>query len=119
MKVQMSLEMLAYVSIAGISILYSIGAISAYYVRLNQSLGYYGYSNFVEAVNTAILANYSSVSLYIPQGVCGLQVNGSDLNTKDGVFYFAQDVRMSKNLTCRTGAQHVDIYYGQGYAMVV
>lgn len=119
MKTQMSLEMLTYVSIAGISILYSIGAISSYYSRVNQSLGYYGYSNFVEAVNTAILDNYGSVSLYIPQGMCGLQVNGSDLNTKYGVFYFVQDVRMSKNLTCRPGAQYVDIYYGQDHVTVV
>ena len=47
MKAQMSLEMLAYISIAGISMLYSIGAISAYYLKINQSLGDYGYSNFV------------------------------------------------------------------------
>ena len=119
MKAQMSLEMLAYISIAGISILYSIGAISAYYLRINQSLGDYAYSNFVESINTAILSNESSIALTVPSGICGSRLNGSAFDTKYGTFYFVENVKFGSNLTCNIGAEKVGIDYGQGYVTIV
>ena len=100
MKVHRSPEMLAYIAIAGISLLLLISAVSAYYPRMNQSLGDYDYSNFVESINTAILNNDSSVALYVPEGLCVSQLNGSTLDTKYGIFYFVEEVRMHGNLTC-------------------
>jgi hypothetical protein len=118
MKAQMSLEMLAYISMAGISLLYSISAVSAYYPRINQSLGEYGYSNFVEAINTAILSNDSSMTLHVPGGMCDSQLNGSVLDTRYGTFYFVEDVRTDGNLTC-DGTEKVSMSYGQGYVTIV
>ncbi len=114
MQAQMSLEVLAYISIAGISMLYSMGAISAYYLRVNHSLDNYGYSNFVESINTAILSNDSSVTLNVPGGICSSRLNGSALDTKYGTFYFVEDVKLGSSLTCNTGAEKVSIDYGQG-----
>ena len=118
MRAQMSLEMLAYIAMAGISLLYSISAVSAYYPRMNQSLGDYDYSNFVESINTAILNNDSSVALYVPEGLCGSQLNGSTLDTKYGIFYFVEEVRMHGNLTCSAGMEEVSMAYGQGYVTI-
>ena len=114
MKAQMSLEMLAYVAIAGISILYSLGAVSSYYLRVNQSLGDYGYSSFVESINTAILGNYSSITLNVPEGLCNSEPNGSELDTRYGAFYFVEDVRLLGNLSCGQGTRKASIHYGQG-----
>lgn len=119
MRLQISLEVIAYVSIAGISLLYSVSSVSAYYLRANQSLGYYGYSELAESINTAIMGNYSSAEIYIPAGMCGLPQNGSSLDTRYGVFSLVEDVRISSNLTCSPGMQKVGIEYGQGYAEIV
>ena len=119
MRAQMSLEMLAYIAMAGISLLYSISAVSAYYPRINQSLGDYDYSSFVESINTAILNNDGSVTLYVPEGMCGSQLNGSTLGTRYGIFYFVEEVRMGGNLTCNTGTEKVSMVYGQGYVTMV
>jgi hypothetical protein len=119
MRAQMSLEMLAYISMAGISLLYSISAISAYYPRMNQSLGYYAYSSFAESINTAILSNDSSVTLYVPGGMCDSPLNGSVLDTRYGTFNFVEEVRAGGNLTCNAGIEKVGMAYGQGYVTLV
>ena len=119
MKVQMSIEVLAYISIAGISLLYSISAVSAYYLRINQSLGDYGDSSFVESINTAILSNYSSITTIVPAVICGSRLNGSSLHTNYGTFYFVEDVRLSVGFNCSKGTERISIFYGQGYVTIV
>ncbi len=114
----MSLEMMVYISLAGISMLYSIHAVSAYHQRSSQSISGYEYSNFVEAINTAILGNYSSISLYVPQGMCGGSLNGSSIDTGIGRLYFVETVRISATLACSPGLQRANLSYHQGYATI-
>lgn len=118
MKVQMSLEMLAYISIAGISLLYSARAMGTFYSGANQSVIGYEYSAFSQQINTAILGNYTSVNAYVPYGFCPNGINGSEISTKYGKIYFVSDVRETGSVLCGPGQERVNITYHYGYAQV-
>ena len=114
-KAQMSLEMLAYISIAGISMIYSARAISTFYSGFNQSIIGYEYATFSDQVNTAILNNYSSLRAYVPYGFCPSGINGTEFDTKYGKVYFAEYVMESGNVICGPGAERINLSYYYGY----
>ena len=66
----MSLEMLVYVLLAGISMVYSLSLVSRYYAGSAKASASYEYANFAEAINTALMNGASAVSLYVPAGMC-------------------------------------------------
>ncbi|MHB1830366.1 MAG: hypothetical protein ACYCO0_03145 [Candidatus Micrarchaeaceae archaeon] len=114
MKAQMSLEMLAYLSLAGLSMLYSAKAVSVYYSDANGSLASYGYASFVESINSAILQDAGHAVISIPAGLCNSTLSGDMLHTARGDFYFVRGVRASQSVMCGTGQENVSIGYGQG-----
>ena len=114
MKTQMSLEMLAYLSLAGLSILYSAKAVSEYYSSANGSLASFGYSSFVEAVSTAILQDADHAAISVPAGLCNSTISGDELKTSKGDFYFVREVQISKSVMCSPGQQNISIGYLQG-----
>ncbi len=113
MKAQMSLEMLAYLAIAGLSMLYSAKAVSMYYSNASGSMESYGYSRFVEAINTAILQGDGSASVSIPAGLCNSTLSGDQIKTPKGSFYFVRAVEIGKAVLCSSGFENVSIEYGQ------
>ncbi len=117
-KAQMSLEMLAYISLAGISLLYSARAIGTFYSGFNQSIIGYEYATFSEQVNSAILDNYSSLSTYVPYGFCPNGINGSEVGTKYGKVYFSEYVRESGDKICGPGTERINLSYDYGYVEV-
>lgn len=114
----MSLEMLAYISLAGISILYSAQAISSFYSGFNQSIIGYEYAKFSEQINTAILDNYSSLSTYVPYGLCPTGINGSEVDTKYGKVYFAEYVIENGSKICGPGAERINLSHYYGYVRI-
>ena len=117
-KAQMSLEMLAYISLAGISMLYSARAISAFYSGFNQSVMGYEYAVFSSQINTAILNNYSSLRAYVPYGFCPSGINGTEIDTKYGKVYFTEYVKESGNSICGPGTEHINLSYSYGYVKI-
>ena len=114
----MSLEMLAYLSLAGISMAYSVGLIHSYYGSVNKSLSHYEYYGFVQSINTAVLGGYGSVNLYVPEGMCNATVNGDELNTLYGRFYFVRYVTISKGVLCSYGNALAYLSYNQSLVSV-
>lgn len=110
----MSLEMLAYISIAGISIMYSVNAVTVYYQRINGSMDAYGYFGLAESINTAILQNAASVTAYVPAGLCNSTIDGSELTTTNGKVYFIKEIQASMGVLCGPGTRRLNISYGGG-----
>ena len=115
----MSLEVLAYIAVAGIPLIYSVSAISSYRASVNQSLNYYSYSSFASAINTAVLGRYDYVYLQVPHGICGIKVNGSSFSIGYWTFYLAETVRINGSLLCSAGMAGASIYYGTGNVSIV
>jgi hypothetical protein len=114
----MSLEMMAYIALAGISMLYCAVAVARYSVQLGRYAAYYSYSEFSQAISTAIMGHAGDVSVYVPAGMCNSTVSGSELRTRYGSFYFPERVSISGNLTCSIGNSDASITYANGSADV-
>lgn len=118
MKAQMSLEMLAYLAIAGISLVLSLAYLSNYYVREGQSVAGYEYSDFVEAINIALMNGASAINIFVPEGLCNSTISGTSLITGNGRFEFVEPVRLSQRLKCLSGSTEANLSYKNGYVSV-
>lgn len=118
MKVQMSLEVLVYVSLAGVSIVYSLSLVSGYYSKGVGVAASYEYSNFAEAINLALMNGASAVSLYVPVGLCNSTATADSMDTKYGTLYFAEPVVISKSVLCSRGSIEANITHDSGYSEV-
>ncbi len=114
----MSLEMLAYISIAGISMAYSIGMVNSYHGEINRSVMMYEYSGFVNGLDTAMLEGARSVSLYVPEGMCNSTAAGNELKTGYGMFYFVDTVWMNASAICSQGYKQLQLSYNGTGVMV-
>jgi len=118
MRAQMSLEVLVYVFLAGISIVYSLSLVSGYYSRESAQASSYEYSNFAEAINIALMNGASAVDLYIPPGLCNSTQTSDSMETSHGKLYFAEPVRISYALLCSPGNARANITQDAGYFVV-
>ena len=115
MKAQMSLEVLVYVLLAGVSLVYSISLVSGYYASSARAASSYEYSNFVEAINMALMNGASAVSLYVPNGVCNSTETRDSIAVANDTLYFAEPVSIRRSLLCKTGTAEANITQRSGY----
>ncbi len=118
MRAQMSLEVLVYVFLAGVSIVYSLSLVSGYYSRESAQASSYEYSNFAEAINLALMNGASAVGLYVPPGLCNSTSTPDSIGTRYGRLYFAEPVRISAALLCSPGNARANITQDAGYFVV-
>lgn len=104
MKAQLSLELLLYISLAGLSLAFALGAASGAMVKVGNEIGSFEISQFVNRINTLLLTESSAqFSAYLPRGLCSSSASGSLLATRYGNFYFTQRVNAQAETFCPDG----------------
>jgi len=103
-RAQLSLELLVYVALAGLSFALAIGAVSKAWTSIGKSAYAFELSQFADAINAALLSSGSfSETLYLPPGLCGAAPHGNMLETAYGSIYFAYAINASPQAFCPDG----------------
>ncbi len=101
MKGQLSLELMIYASLAGISLLYAASLASSDSSGIRNAVSSYQTGVLVEAINDRVMAGApGALQVYAPQALCGYPVNGSVLKTAYGSYYFITVVNASSQVFC-------------------
>jgi hypothetical protein len=118
MRAQMSLEMLAYIALAGISLLYSVGAAHHYLESASGYISSYSYSEFADSISTALLQKSSHFNIYVPSGICNSTINGSSLMLGGNSYQLPERVSVQDGFLCQPGPHEADAQYYPGYAYI-
>jgi hypothetical protein len=103
-RAQLSLELLVYVALAGLSFALAIGAVSKAWTSLGKSAYAFELSQFADAINAALLSSGSfSETLYLPPGLCGAASHRNTLETEYGSIYFVYAINASPQVFCPDG----------------
>ncbi len=104
MRAQLSLELLVYVALAGISLAFALSAAAAPLAKAGYELRAYGIAQFVDEINSALLQHeYGSGFFYLPSGLCPSSVQGNELVTAYGEFALAGPVAAYGSVFCPDG----------------
>jgi hypothetical protein len=103
LRVQLSLELLLYVSLVGISSALVLGILARNSSGLRSELGAFAVSQFVNSVNGAILGGAVREGVFLPGGVCGSQITGALLSYGNESFAFVEPVHLVGNALCPDG----------------
>ncbi len=88
MRGQLSLELLVYLSLAGLSFMFAITAAGRASASEARSVQEFDISQFVNQVSSEIAAgSASSFGAYVPKGLCNATLGGGTLLTGTGAFY--------------------------------
>ncbi len=121
MRAQMSFEMLLYMSLSGIAILFAAHMVAAGEPGFQKALGSYEASAFVQAINDNIAQGDFArpLQVQVPSGLCGASSQGGALQTQYGSFEFITDVEIGANVLCSPGAGQVELVGLNGTVQVV
>lgn len=104
MRAQLSLELLLYVALAGLSFAFAIGAVSRAWSGLGGSEGAFEMTQLADTINTALLQNGAfSGTVYLPTGMCAANASGNALTTPHGALYFIDVVNTTSTTFCPDG----------------
>ena len=118
MRGQLSLELLIYLSLAGLSFLFAITAANRASASEARSVQAFEVSQFVNGVSSEIAAgSTASFSAYVPKGLCGATLGGGTLVTQAGTFYLPDRIGAPGGAFCPDGAYaRLEVSYGIGGA---
>lgn len=119
MKAQMSLEMMAYLALAGIAMLCSVSVVSEYSTKIARYGSSYSYSEFMESLATAIMSSASGMNAYVPIGLCNSRIEDDIIATTSGNFTMALPIAFVGNVPCNGGTYDINISYANGTASLV
>ncbi|MDE1825069.1 MAG: hypothetical protein KGH61_03265 [Candidatus Micrarchaeota archaeon] len=106
MRAQLSFEFLVYLSLAGLSLLFSVSLLSTSSHSIYNKAGYYWASALAYKINDAILSGpYLNFSTFLPQGMCNSSINGAVLHTEYGDFNIASKVLAEGKVFCPDGTE--------------
>ncbi|MDE1855122.1 MAG: hypothetical protein KGH57_02260 [Candidatus Micrarchaeota archaeon] len=104
MRAQLSLELLLYVALAGLSFAFAASAVETSSAKLGGSVVSFETGQFVDALNTAMLETGSfSGNFYVPRGLCDSEISGDRIAVGGGLLYFVMDVNASPSVFCPDG----------------
>jgi hypothetical protein len=93
-----------YLSLAGLSFLFAVGAVSGAYAGLRSSVSSFEISQFVNALNSAMLSGSSfSGNLFVPGGLCSSTLQGNEIFTAYGVYYLEKAASFGPGALCPDG----------------
>lgn len=105
MKAQLSLELLLYISLAGLSTAVVLGPVAKDAANIGTGISMFEVSQAVTAMNSALLAEGGErLQVFIPSSMCASTVSGTMLNTGGRIFYFVKPVRVAELAFCPGGA---------------
>ena len=101
MRAQLSLELMLYVTLAGLALLFALSTIAKVSARINSGLQTFEVSQFVNDINNALTSNDSAlVDVFLPRGLCNSTASGSALETPYGTLYLASRLYVAANTFC-------------------
>ncbi len=101
MRAQLSLELMLYVSLAGLAFLFALGVVLSTITKANGNINSFETSQFVDEINTVLLSgNSASIEAYLPRGLCGSSVYGNTISTKYGNFYLVKQLVAQNGTFC-------------------
>ena len=104
MRAQMSLELMLYASLAGLSFVFVLGAAAKGLSRISSGAEAIEASGFADTLNAALLAGGTTeFSAFVPRGMCNATVSGPVLSYGAGRLYLAEPLRMSGSPLCPDG----------------
>ena len=120
MRAQLSFEFLVYLSLAGLSLLFSVSILNANSHFLYNKVGYYWASEMAYKINDAILSgSYSNFTTFLPQGMCNSSITGGALDTEYGNFSIAGKVLAQGKVFCPDGAEaNFEMGYANGTRLI-
>lgn len=105
MKAQMSLELMLYASLAGLSLVFALGAASEESARIGNGTSGFMASQFVNSLNSELVKGGPvEFALFVPQGMCNSTVSGDELLYKGVGLYLAEPLALSGTPFCPDGA---------------
>lgn len=104
MRLQISLEFLLYLSMAGVAMLFAASCAARLAPRLYGYMGSYQVSSFVQQLDYAALSGAGSAELYLPRGVCNSSIDGESMRTVYGNFALEYEVEAGDAL-CPDGME--------------
>jgi hypothetical protein len=113
----MSLEMLLYVALAGLSIAFALRSLGTARPYMLRYMHYYEAYGIAQGINQAILSGlpYSSFNAYIPRGMCNSTASGNELHTPYGDLPLMSDISLNSSALCAGNANgQVSVYDYQG-----
>jgi hypothetical protein len=121
LKAQLSLEIILYLSLAGLSFLFAISTASRASAGEGVEARAFGTAQFVNAVNAELIKGSSAgFSVFLPDGLCSSTLSGSSLLTPSGVFHFYEKVSATPNTLCPDGSYaSFAMSYGENGASLI
>lgn len=98
MRAQISLELLIYVALAGLSLASTLPWAARLIGHVATEESTYGISQFVNALNTKLIDGSNEFSAFVPKGLCGANMSGAQLVTNSGVFYLIEPLAVRGKL---------------------
>ena len=104
MRLQISFELLIYLTLAGLSTVFALAVLAARWPGIVKSIDSYSVSSFVSSVNGKIAAGATAFSLYVPPGLCNSTIVGDEIRTEYGTYYLDSAASAESGIFCPGGA---------------
>jgi len=117
MKLQLSLELLIYIALVSSAALASMLAFSRIVSSANSMASAYSIKQFISSLNAALILGNSSLSIFIPAGMCGASVSGQSLKVGNASYELVEPIE--GNAFCPDESQAIlNITYSNSYALL-
>jgi len=101
----MSLELMLYASLAGLSFVFVLCAVPRESARIGNATGELAASQFVNSLNAELVKGApGEFTLLVPQGLCNSTVSGAKLLYEGIGLYFVEPLSLSGRPLCPDGA---------------
>ncbi len=115
MKLQISFELLLYMAIAGIALLFGVVMLASKWSDINGSVDSLSVYYFINSLNEELTSGASSFSLYVPKGACNSTISGNKVQTIYGTYYLTSGIDMPQGLLCPDGqSANFTVSYASG-----
>ncbi|MGA3020843.1 MAG: hypothetical protein ABSD68_02755 [Candidatus Micrarchaeales archaeon] len=114
LKAQLSLELLIYIALAGISLSFALSEAAKASAGTGNEIHLFEIVQFVNSLNEALMGgNGSSFRAFVPQGLCISNITGNLLSTQYGSFYLTEPLHDPNKALCPDGTYaSFSIFYG-------
>jgi hypothetical protein len=117
LKAQLSLELLVYIALAGISLSFALSEAAKASAGTGNKIHLSEIAQFVNALNEGLMGgNSTSFRIFVPQGLCTSNVTGDLLSTQYGSFYLVESLHDLGKAFCPDDAyaSFEIFYYSEG-----
>ena len=117
----MSLELMIYASLAGLSFVFALGAVAKESARIGNGTAAFEASQFVNSLDAELIGGGAGeFTLFVPRGLCNSTVSGVELLYKGTGLYLAEPIALSGRPLCPDGASaNLEfVYNGTGTYLV-